>query len=172
MSSDVFKKIVDAITYFQNNVIEIGILGTGGNINGKYGGTLEEITVLEYATYLEYGTSKMQPFGFIRNAINSKKDEIDNKIEEVTNDILSGNLTGKEASMQVGEFIRGLIIESIATAGSWARPLTPKYEKWKNKNYPNRIGQTLIKDGFLIKSIRYKIKKGSNVVFTSDWANV
>lgn len=171
MSSDVFKKIVDAITYFQNNVIEIGILGTGGNISSN-GNIQDEITVLEYGTYLEFGTSKMQPFGFIRNAINSNQDEINNKIEEITNDILSGNLTGKEASMQLGEFIRGLIIESISTAGSWARPLKPKYKKWKTKAYPNRVNQTLIKDGFLIKSIRYKIKRGTIDIHISDWAKI
>lgn len=92
MSNDILKKIVDSITYFQNNVIEIGILGTGGNISSN-GKIQDEITVLEYGTYLEFGTSKMQPFGFIRNAINSNQDEINNKIEEITNDILSGNLT-------------------------------------------------------------------------------
>lgn len=171
MSNDILKKIVDSITYFQNNVIEIGILGTGGNISSN-GKIQDEITVLEYGTYLEFGTSKMQPFGFIRNAINSNQDEINNKIEEITNDILSGNLTGKEASMQLGEFIRGLVVESIVTAGRWARPLSPNYEKSKLKKYPGRVGQTLIREGFLERSIRYKIKRGTIDIHISDWAKI
>lgn len=165
---DLFKEM----EYLQNHNLVIGILGDGGNVSGMTGGSENELTVLAYGNWLEFGTSKMQPFAFFRHAIESNENEIQQKVEDIINDILAEHITGKQGLMQLGEYIRGLIVESIATAGSWARPLTPKYEKWKNKNYPNRAGQTLIKDGFLIKSIRYKIKKGSNVVYTSDWANV
>lgn len=164
-------KITKAMNYFQTHSIEIGILGTGGTISSN-GKTQDEITVLEYGTYLEFGTSKMQPFGYIRNAIYSNEEAIQDKVDEIINEVLEGNLDGRPACMQLGEFIRGLVVESIHSAGSWARPLKPNYEKSKLKKYPGRVGQTLIRDGFLLRSIRYKIKKGSSAVFTSDWAKL
>ena len=166
------EKIVKEMDYFTNHKIEIGILGDGGTINGKEGGTKEEITVLEYGTYLEFGTSKSAPIPFFRKAIETNQTQISTYIERVVSDVLSGELTGKQAMMQVGEYVRGLVIVSIATAGGWARELSPNYTKWKEKNFPNKKGQTLILDGFLIKSIRYKIKKGSNIVYTSKWKGI
>lgn len=171
MSADI-GKITKAMTYFTTHIIEIGILGDGGSVKGKSGGSKDEITVLEYGTYVEFGTSKMKPFGFFRRTIDENQSTISNYVEGVVNLVLQGQLDGRQACMQVGEFIRGLIVESIATASGWARPTSDSYNKWKTKNYPNRAGQTLILDGFLIKSIRYKIKKGDSAVYTSSWAKV
>lgn len=171
MAADI-EKITKAMDYLKNHSIEIGVLGSGENVPGISGNTEEERTVLEYATKLEFGSSKFKPFGFFRRAIESNEKEIQAKIENVINDVLDGNLDGKKACMQLGEFLRGLVVESIVTAKNWARPVSPKYAKWKAANYPNRAGQTLILNGFLIKSIRYKIKKGSSVVFTSDWSEI
>lgn len=165
-------KITKAMNYFQTHSIEIGILGSGSAVPGLSGETNDEMTVLAYGIKLEFGNSKFKPFGYFRNAIESNEEAITLKIEEIINEVLAGKLDGQPACMQFGEFLRGLVVESIATAGSWARPLSKKYEEWKAENYPNRSGQTLILNGFLIKSIRYKIKKESTVVFTSDWANL
>lgn len=165
-------KITKAMNYFQTHSIEIGILGSGEAVPGLNGENEEELTVLAYGVKLEFGNSKFKPFGYFRRAIESNSEEIQAKIEEIINEVLAGNLDGRHSCMQLGEFLRGLVVESIATAGSWARPVSKKYAKWKSENYPNRAGQTLILNGFLIKSIRYKIKKESNVVFTSDWAKL
>lgn len=165
-------KIERAMNYFQNHSIEIGILGSGEAVPGLNGKKEKEFTVLAYGIKLEFGNSKFEPFGYFRNAITSNLREIEYKVQEIINDVLSGNLNGKEASMQLGEFLRGLVVESIATAGSWARPVSKKYSEWKSENYPNRASQTLILNGFLIKSIRYKIKTNSKTVFKSDWAEL
>lgn len=165
-------KITKAMNYFQTHSIEIGILGSGEAVPGLSGDSEKELTVLTYALKLEFGNEDFEPFGYFRNAIESNQDAINDKVEEIINEVLSGNLDGRPASMQLGEFLRGLVVESIGTAGTWARPLSEKYKKWKAKNYPNRSGQTLILNGFLIKSIRYKIKKESTIVFVSDWANL
>lgn len=171
MAADI-AKITKAMNYFQTHSIELGILGEGDSVPGISGETEEERTVLEYATKLEFGSNKFKPFGFFRRAIESNQKEIEDKIEEIINEVLAGNLDGRPACMQFGEFLRGLVVESIATAKNWARPVSPKYAQWKAANYPNRAGQTLILNGFLIKSIRYKIKKDSNVVFVSDWSEI
>lgn len=163
-------KIVKAMEYFKTHTIEIGILGDGGNVNGLNGGTESEIKVLEYGTYLEFGTSKMKPFAFIRETLSSNEENISNYIESVVNEVLEGKLDGRPACMKVGEYIRGLIVQKIATANTWARSSSEAYQKWKTKKYPNRANQPLILDGFLIRSIRYKIKKGGAAVYVSKWS--
>lgn len=158
--------VVKELEYLVKRKVVIGVLGDGGNCGE------DELTVLEYANYLEYGTSKMQAFGFFRKAITSYAKDFDTKKEQLVNELLQGQLTGRQALMQMGEFVRGRIILTIATARSWARPLTPKYLKWKAKHYPNRVNQPLIREGFLIKSIRYKIVKGNTIEYISDWGNI
>ncbi|SKA06783.1 hypothetical protein SAMN02745174_02438 [Cetobacterium ceti] len=160
-------KINKAMNYLATHTVEIGILGSGGNLGGE-----EEVTVLKYGTVLEFGSNdgRIAPFGYFRRAINTNKDKISLKVKELVNDILRGELNGRFALMQLGEFLRGLIIESIATAGEWGREYkNPKYLEWKAKKYPNRMGQKLILDGFLIKSIRYKILKFGVPVYLSDF---
>ncbi|MEG2347273.1 MAG: hypothetical protein RSB50_06285 [Cetobacterium sp.] len=164
--------LVKEVEYIQTHSVEIGILGDGGSVKGLSGGSESETTVLIYGSALEYGTSKMKPFAYFRKAISDNSDEIGDYVERVTSDVLEGNLTGKQALMQVGEYVRGLIVQTIASAGSWARSNSEGYQKWKSKHYPNRANQPLILDGFLIKSIRYKIIKGGSIEFTSDWAEI
>lgn len=164
--------LVKEVEYLQSHSVEIGILGDGGSVKGLSGGSESEITVLAYGSVLEWGSSKMKPFAYFRKALSDNSDDIGDYIERVTEDVLEGNLTGRQALMQVGEYVRGLVIQTIASAGSWARSNTLQYQEWKSKHYPNRANQPLILDGFLIKSIRYKIKKGGSIEFTSDWAEI
>lgn len=160
-------EINKAMNYLQTHTVEVGILGTGGKLGGE-----EEVTVLKYGTVLEFGSNdgRIAPWGYFRRAINTNKGFIAIKVSEIVNNILQGKLNGRAALMQLGEYLRGLIIESIATAGEWGREYkNPKYLEWKAKKYPNRMGQKLILDGFLIKSIRYKILKHGIPVYTSDF---
>lgn len=162
-------KIINAMDYIKAHTVEIGILGTGGNVPSLNGKNKAETKILTYAWALEFGTSKMPPIPFFRRAIEDNEEDINKYIEDVANRIIEGKCNGITAFKQIGEFIRGKVILSIQSAGNWARPLSPKYQKWKNKKYPNRAGQTLILDGFLIKSIRYRILKDKDSIYTSPW---
>ena len=168
MSVDI-GKITKAMNYFATHTIEIGILGEGDSM-----GEQKEMTVLEYGSYLEFGSpgGKIKPRGYFRRAIEENKSSITLFVQGVLNQVLAGNLDGRLASMQVGEYIRGLVVQAVADASNWAIKNDPDYEKWKARNYPNRAGQTLILEGYLIKSIRYKIKKGGATVYKSDWNKV
>lgn len=168
MSVDI-GKITKAMNYFATHTIEIGILAKGDSVDGK-----KEETILEYATYLEFGSpgGKIKPRGYFRRAIEENSGQISAFIQGVINLVLSGQLNGLEASKQVGHYIRGLVVQAIADASNWAIDNTPEYEEWKRKKYPNRAGQKLILDGYLIKSIRYQIVKNGHSVYTSKWAKV
>lgn len=163
------KKVNRALEYLQSHTVQVGILGIGGNIPGK-GESRKEITVLEYGIYQEFGTSKIPARPFFSHALTSNRSDIQNYIEKLLNDILLGKLDGMPACIKLGLYLQGLVMQSIATANQWARPLSPKTVAIKSKKAPNRVNQPLIMDGFLIKSIRFQIIKSGSSVYKSDWA--
>lgn len=160
--------IMNELDYMALHMVEVGILGIDGDLKGDNPKT----TILEYAVYNEFGTKHIPPRPFMRNAIESNSQAISNYIEARVNDILEGQITGRKALMQIGEYIRGLIIQSIATATNWAKPLSPKTLKAKLKEGSNN-DKTLIEDRFLIKSIRYQItSKTGKIVYLSNFKEV
>lgn len=160
--------IMNELDYMALHMVEVGILGIDGDLKGDNPKT----TILEYAVYNEFGTKHISPRPFMRNAIESNSQAISNYIEARVNDILEGQITGRKALMQIGEYIRGLIIQSIATATNWAEPLSPKTLKAKLKEGSNN-DKTLIEDRFLIKSIRYQItSKTGKIVYLSNFKEV
>ena len=160
--------IMNELDYMALHMVEVGILGIDGDLKGDNSKT----TILEYAVYNEFGTKHIPPRPFMRNAIESNSQAISNYIEARVNDILEGQITGRKALMQIGEYIRGLIIQSIATATNWAEPLSPKTLKAKLKEGSNN-DKTLIEDRFLIKSIRYQItSKTGKIVYLSNFREV
>lgn len=160
--------IMNELDYMALHMVEVGILGIDGDLKGDNPKT----TILEYAVYNEFGTKHIPPRPFMRNAIESNSQAISNYIEARVNDILEGQITGRKALMQIGEYIRGLIIQSIATATNWAEPLSSKTLKAKLKEGSNN-DKTLIEDRFLIKSIRYQItSKAGKIVYLSNFREV
>lgn len=170
MEADV-KKVNRALEYISSHYVEIGVLGDGGTINAN-GDSEKEETVLSYAIAHEFGTKNIPPRPFISHALTSNRKQIEKYTENLMNDILSGKLDGRPATIKLGLYIQGLVVQSIATANTWATPLSPGYKEQKKETAPNRANQILIHDGFMIKSIRYKIVKGESTVFKSDWAKV
>ena len=87
--------------------------------------------------------------------------------------VIKGEKSGKEALMEIGETIRGLIIQSIATAQAWAVPNDPKTLKIKTKNGQTNNTKPLLDNRFLIKSIRYQIvNKNGTIEYLSDFKDV
>lgn len=174
MSVDI-GKITKAMQYLQTHTIEIGILGINDkDVPGLSGGSEKEYTVLEYGWKHEFGSEdgKTPARAYFRNAINSNEDAIVRYVEDLINQILEGKLDGRPALKKLGLYLQGLVIQSIASAGQWATPLKDSTLRRKTKTHPNRSGQILIQDGFLIKSIRFAIKKNGNIVELSPWGKL
>ena len=162
-------KILKELEYLANHGVEIGILAIDKSLMGENGKT----TILDYAIWNEFGTSSIPPRPFMRNTIDTNEEYISNLIQETPNKVLKGELTGKEALMRIGETIRGLIIQSIATAQAWAVPNDPKTLKIKTKNEQANNTKPLIDNRFLIKSIRYQIvNKNGTIEYLSDFKDV
>lgn len=162
-------KALKEIEYLATRQVEIGILAIDKSLTGENG----KITILEYAIYNEYGTPSMPARPFMRNAFDSNRGIISNLIQAAPKKVIKGEKSGKEALMEIGETIRGLIIQSIATAQAWAVPNDPKTLKIKTKNGQANNTKPLIDNRFLIKSIRYQIvNENGTIEYLSDFKDV
>ena len=162
-------KALKEIEYLATRQVEIGILAIDKSLTGENG----KITILEYAIYNEYGTPSMPARPFMRNAFDSNKGIISNLIQAAPKKVIKGEKSGKEALMEIGETIRGLIIQSIATAQAWAVPNDPKTLKIKTKNGQTNNTKPLLDNRFLIKSIRYQIvNENGTIEYLADFKDV
>lgn len=162
-------KALKEIEYLTTRQVEIGILAIDKSLTGEN----KKITILEYAIYNEYGTPSMPARPFMRNALDSNRGIISNLIQAAPKKVIKGEKSGKEALMEIGETIRGLIIQSIATAQAWAVPNDPKTLKIKTKNGQANNTKPLIDNRFLIKSIRYQIvNENGTIEYLSDFKDV
>ena len=162
-------KSLKEIEYLTTRQVEIGILAIDKSLTGEN----KKTTILEYAIYNEYGTPSMPARPFMRNALDSNKGIISNLIQAAPKKVIKGEKSGKEALMEIGETIRGLIIQSIATAHAWAVPNDPKTLKIKTKNGQANNTKPLIDNRFLIKSIRYQIvNENGTIEYLSDFKDV
>lgn len=162
-------KSLKEIEYLTTRQVEIGILAIDKSLTGEN----KKTTILEYAIYNEYGTPSMPARPFMRNALDSNKGIISNLIQAAPKKVIKGEKSGKEALMEIGETIRGLIIQSIATAQAWAVPNDLKTLKIKTKNGQANNTKPLIDNRFLIKSIRYQIvNENGTIEYLSDFKDV
>jgi bacteriophage protein of unknown function (DUF646) len=162
-------EICEEMGYLSKHTVEIGILAIDKSLTGEDGKT----SILEYAIYNEFGTSSIPARPFMRNALDSNKEYIGNLIKTAVADVAKGSIKGKTALMRVGETIRGLVIQSIATAQTWATPNNPKTLKIKTKNGQANNTKPLIDNRFLIKSIRYQIvNENGTIEYLSDFKDV
>ena len=162
-------EICEEMGYLSKHTVEIGILAIDKSLTGEDGKT----SILEYAIYNEFGTSSIPARPFMRNALDSNKEYIGNLIKTAVADVAKGSIKGKPALMRVGKTIRGLVIQSIATAQTWATPNNPKTLKIKTKNGQANNTKPLIDNRFLIKSIRYQIvNENGTIEYLSDFKDV
>lgn len=147
------EKLLKEIDYLKNHRVEIGVLAIDKDLKGDDGKT----TILEYAIYNEYGTSNIPPRPFMRHTLNTNKTLISGLMRNITRQVIRGEKTAKEALMEFGETIRGLIIQNIVMAYTWATP--NKASTLKSKTRKGKILNTkpLLDEKFLYKSIRYQI---------------
>lgn len=162
------EKIAKEMDYLATHRVEIGILAVDKNKKGKD----SKVTILEYAIYNEYGTKHIPPRPFVQHAIDSNREAIKNLIRNAVQDVINGRATGRVALMQAGETIRGMVIQSLASAGTWATPNKPSTLKQKMRNGQSNNDKTLIDSRFLIKSIRWQLVENGRVVEVSDFKEI
>lgn len=161
-------ELLKEIHYLHEHYVEIGILAE--DKNRKPSG--KQTTILEYAIYNEFGTSKMPARPFFRLAIDENEEKTKRSIRKYFNMVLAGRYKGEQALKKLGEEVRENIIKSIQEANSWATPLSPLTLKAKLRKNPNN-NKILIDDRYLIRSIRFKIANiNGSIDFISGFKEV
>lgn len=107
------------------------------------------IQVAAVARYNEFGTSKVPPRPFFRNAIKQNK----NKWSKFLARELSKNIGAKDALKKLGEMMRSDIVMSITRLKD--PPNSPKTIKRKKSSNP------LINTGTLRRSVQYNVRRKS-----------
>jgi hypothetical protein len=118
-----------------------------------------DVTVSEYAFYLDRGTLYMPARPFFSRVTKTKRGrrKIVAKQKELFSQVLHGRLTGKQALQKLGEYIVNEVKQQIIR-GNFA-PLKPATKRAKTKN-KNKILQH---HGHLLNSIEYRIIRRNKV---------
>ncbi len=165
--------IMNELDYMALHMVEVGILGIDKDKKPDSEKRKDtKTTILEYAVYNEFGTKHIPPRPFMRTAIESNESAIEKFIDDRVEEVTDGKITGRQALMQIGEYIRKLIVEKIQEASKWAEELSPKTIKIKTKDGQKNRG-ILIDERFLLGAIRYQItSKTGKIVYLSDFQEV
>lgn len=159
-----FEELERDLQYLNDHMVVIGILAEDEEKTVGDG-----VKIIDYAVWNEDGTKYIPPRPFFRRAIENNEAQIESYRNTRMKKVIRGDLKAEHALKQMGEYVRGLIIQSIATASSWATPNADSTIKTKTSSGNANNTQVLIDDRYLIKSIRYKIVDLSdNTVFISD----
>lgn len=140
MGFEQFKRELEAA---QTATVTIGIHEGSGSVDG--------VTIAEYAAYNEYGTSKIPERSFMRATFDAESQNISNQFAREWNLILQGKSTVYRSLSLVGLKHETKVRERI---GSNIQP----------KNAPSTIAQkgssrTLIDTGTMLNTVRYVLNK-------------
>lgn len=154
-----YMDFIKEINFLKKHYLKVGFLAVDSQKKGA-----NNTSILEYAIYNEFGTKSIPARPFVRNVLDSNKEEINLKMSFLISQVLNQEIEGITAYKKLGEYVRELIIKSIEQANNWATPLSPKTIKQKGNN------KILIDERYLISSIRYQIvDKNGNNVFLSNF---
>lgn len=133
--------------------LKVGVVANEPDaLNGK------SCTIREYATFNEYGTSKIPARPFFRTAteFGDSKKVIMKKISSEISSVINKNKDGEQALKAIGTFVKGRIQKSLRK-GNWL----PNAEATKKKKTKRNgtLKPVLVDTGSLIKSIDFEITR-------------
>lgn len=169
------EELQEQLDYLQSHAVKVGILGDGGKSDRrmkrkakrkllkrkgmtkkggtgyKGSGTNKKASVVEYAIFNEYGTSRIPARPFFRLSIATSKaqKEIESFMENEINKVVNGEISGEDYYNNLGAYIVKRIKNTIMTYNF--APNDPKTAKRKNGAKP------LLDTHTLYNSISYEI---------------
>lgn len=140
-----FKRITKEIHELKGHSIKIGIWDEGGGEGNK------KASVLEYAMFNEFGTSRIPARPFMQTTYDNHADEVKKFTELMVDKIINNSATTERTLKVIGEFYQMKVQQTIREAKNWAAPNDPKTVELKGSSSP------LIDTGRLIGAVRYEI---------------
>lgn len=139
------RKMADKLR--KNPYVEVGVLGSEALAKDEEG-----VTVVEYATYNEFGTSTIPERSFIRSTIDERRNRLFGKAFILQSEVLAGKMQVSQALRLLGELVKGSIQQKITNLRT--PPNAPSTVKAKGSSNP------LIDTGRLNSSISYEVNTG------------
>lgn len=141
------EKLQKELEYLQTHAVKVGVLGNG---------SVDGVSVQDYAIFNEYGTSHIPKRPFFRLSVGTENAQ--NRIKEYMNMqiemIIQGEISGQEAYENLGEFVVQKIKKTIMSGNFAALNLkTIKIRQRKGNNSTKPLMDT----HSLYESIKYEI---------------
>lgn len=137
-----FTRIVLNFRELNGHSIKVGFWG-----DEEFEGT----SVVDYATYNEFGTSRIPARPFMGTTYDQNKDRVVKFVEYNVGQIIDGKSTPDHALRVIGEFYQKAIQLTIRNAKEWAVPDADSTIKAKGSTSP------LIDTGRMVNSVKYEV---------------
>lgn len=141
-----YRKLIDEVFKFENPRLLVGILSADGG--KEYD---DNVTVLDVATWNEFGTERIPSRSFIRTWYDANLPTIKKKLQALLVQVVKGRIGKDQALEQLGQWMVGSIQASISQG--IPPPNASSTIAHKGSSTP------LIDTGVLRSSISYRVEK-------------
>ena len=148
-----YKELVNTFKKLKKKkTVVVGVLGSKATERKR--GSDGDVTVVDVASWNEFGTDKIPARSFLRSTYEQDKAKFLGIISRLRNEIALGKMDIKKALSIVGEYAQAQVQKKITDGGDPFIPNTPTTAVKKGSTSP------LIDTGQLRQSIRYEVRDG------------
>jgi hypothetical protein len=137
-----FKRIELDFKALRGRGVKIGLMGND---------QVEGVSVVDYATYNEFGTSRIPARPFMQTTADTSKEEITKFTEYLVGRMIDGKVTDTTVLQNLGAKYQSLVQNTIRDAKNWAVPNAESTVAMKGSTSP------LIDTGRLVGAVRYEV---------------
>ena len=148
-----FTKLQKELAWLQGKSVTIGWQGASALETGE-----TEATIVDIATFQEFGTVTIPERPALRSVFDEKAAELEAFIEKELGAVLELKRTGEQALNRIGLKAVSLLQDKIRSSPSWAEALKQATIEKKGSSVP------LIDTGRLLASVTYAIRDGDNII--------
>jgi hypothetical protein len=139
------KKITVNIKELDGYQVKVGIMGND---------TVDGVSVIDYAMYNEFGTSRIPARPFMSKTYDENADDTIKYAQYLAGEMIDGKMNPKKVLDTLGLWYSNKIKMTIRNAKVWATPNAPSTVEQKGSSSP------LIDTGRMLNSVNYEISKG------------
>jgi hypothetical protein len=126
----------------QGQGVKVGIRSTAGQVDG--------VRIVDYATFNEFGTSRIPSRPFMRRTADQAKSYVPAFAKHLTTALINQKITVNQLFNQLGLFYQDKIRKTILSSPSWAVPNSPITIKRKKSSVP------LVDTGVMVGAVDYE----------------
>jgi hypothetical protein len=133
--------------------VKVGVMGND---------SVEGISVIDYAVFNEFGTSRIPARPFMQTTYNKHAEEAGKYIDYMAGKLIDGAVAPMQVLKDLGLWYESKMKAVIRDAKNWAVPNAASTVKMKGSSSP------LIDTGRMLGSIKYEIEKGRQLLFAQS----